>query len=156
MLCPCQSNLTFEQCCQPFISQQQKPETAEQLMRSRYSAYQQAKIEYIYQTQAPDTRDENLLAEIESFAKSVKFVGLTVISHHLKTEQSAEVEFIARYIETETDNLVEMQECSQFIKLEGAWYYTHGELNVKHKKIAKNQSCVCGSGKKFKRCCAVK
>ncbi|WAJ71494.1 YchJ family protein [Catenovulum adriaticum] len=154
MLCPCQSNLPFEQCCEPFINQTQRPETAEQLMRSRYSAYQQAKVDYIYQTQAPDTRDKNLLAEINRFAKSVQFIGLTVIADRVKTENSAEVEFIARYIDA--NDLVEMQECSQFIKLEGAWYYTEGQLAVKRKAISKNQACACGSGKKFKRCCAAK
>lgn len=153
MLCPCQSNLNFEQCCQPFISGSALPETAEQLMRSRYTAYQQAQADYLYQTQSPDTRTPDLLAEIKQFAQSVKFVDLTVLSHQPISDVSAEVTFIAAYIDA--NKLVEMQECSQFIKLHGTWYYTQGELEVKHKKLSKNQECVCGSGKKFKRCCAL-
>ncbi|MCU4674639.1 YchJ family protein [Catenovulum sp. 2E275] len=151
MLCPCQSQLTFETCCAPLIQQQKHAETAEQLMRSRYSAYATQAVDYIYQTQLPDSRSDNLKAEIAEFANSVKFVGLTVLNSQQMTESQAQVEFIAKYIDT--DKLVCMQEVSNFLKQDNSWFYVDGKLKVEQHKINRNQLCVCGSGKKFKRCC---
>lgn len=37
--CPCQSGKPYTECCQPFHLKTAFPETAEQLMRSRYAAY---------------------------------------------------------------------------------------------------------------------
>jgi len=38
-MCPCGSQKTYESCCGNFHSGLALPETAEELMRSRYSAY---------------------------------------------------------------------------------------------------------------------
>ena len=40
---------------------------------------------------------------------------------------------------------------SSFIKEDGTWKYLDGELY--NSKIERNESCPCGSGKKFKKCC---
>ena len=37
--CPCQSSKSYKDCCGRFHTHAQFPETAEQLMRSRYAAY---------------------------------------------------------------------------------------------------------------------
>ena len=37
-LCPCGSNIIYDTCCRPLIKGEQPAKTAEQLMRSRYSA----------------------------------------------------------------------------------------------------------------------
>src|SRR5262249_12642121 len=50
MNCPCQSGQNLDQCCGPFIAGEAFPETAEQLMRSRYTAYTQANLGYIKKT----------------------------------------------------------------------------------------------------------
>jgi len=52
-LCPCQSSLSYEDCCGRFHSGNMFPETSEQLMRSRYSAFVLKKIPYIVQTTVP-------------------------------------------------------------------------------------------------------
>ena len=39
--CPCSSGQTYNDCCAPFHRHESLPQTAEQLMRSRYSAYVQ-------------------------------------------------------------------------------------------------------------------
>ena len=38
-LCPCQSGKIYGECCGPVLEGKVKAETAEQLMRARYSAY---------------------------------------------------------------------------------------------------------------------
>lgn len=47
--CPCGSQLEFSNCCGPYLNLSEKilPQTPESLMRSRYSAYTLAKIDYI-------------------------------------------------------------------------------------------------------------
>ena len=56
-LCPCKSRLPYAGCCQPFHHGKAKPETAEQLMRSRYSAYFFRLVDYLVETTHPDTRE---------------------------------------------------------------------------------------------------
>ncbi len=50
MHCPCKSEKEYAQCCEPFIIGNQLPNTPEQLMCSRYTAYTQANIDYIVAT----------------------------------------------------------------------------------------------------------
>lgn len=45
-LCPCGSNQYYSDCCQRFWATQQTAQTAEQLMRSRYTAFVLEKAQY--------------------------------------------------------------------------------------------------------------
>ncbi len=54
--CPCGSGSTYENCCQPLINGARQAETAEQLMRSRYSAYVKVETDYILETTHPEHR----------------------------------------------------------------------------------------------------
>ena len=56
MKCPCTSGSDYASCCEPIITQQQQAKTAEQLMRSRYSAYALGKVDWIVDSQSPDGR----------------------------------------------------------------------------------------------------
>ena len=49
---PCQSTQNYQDCCEPFHNQTTAPTTAEQLMRSRYSAFVCQNIDYIVKTTA--------------------------------------------------------------------------------------------------------
>lgn len=79
MSCYCGSAQNFAFCCLPFIEGKHKPTTAEQLMRSRYSAYCIAQVDYIYHSYHPDKQAENPPAEIAAFAKSAHFIALTIM-----------------------------------------------------------------------------
>ena len=46
-LCPCKSGKTFGECCGPVIAGTAKAETAEALMRARYSSYVTGDIEFL-------------------------------------------------------------------------------------------------------------
>ena len=65
------------------------------------------------------------------------------------------VEFEARLL---VDGRVEaMHENSNFVRQQGRWLYTDGETlapSLAPWKPGRNEPCPCGSGKKFKRCCA--
>ena len=54
--CPCCSGRKFDACCAPFLSGQDSPQTAEQLMRSRFAAYVRKNAEYIVSTTHPENR----------------------------------------------------------------------------------------------------
>ena len=70
----------FENCCQPFITKSAKPKTAEELMRSRYSAYACAAVEYIIKTTHPSRGKFHNAETIESWAKSSEWQKLEIVS----------------------------------------------------------------------------
>ena len=118
-------------------------------MRSRYSAFVLQKPDYLAATQrAPfDT------VGATAWGESVKWLGLTV--HRAKggpADFSGEVEFTARYLSR--DRLCTLHESSGFDRVEGLWLYTRGEPQRTEERVERNAPCPCGSGKKFKSCCA--
>lgn len=48
--CYCGSHKSFQDCCEPYIKGIQKAPTAEDLMRSRYSAYVTQAVDYLVAT----------------------------------------------------------------------------------------------------------
>ena len=132
MLCPCDHQVSeakksaraYGMCCARYIEQGDTPLLPEQLMRSRYSAYVVQNREYLLKTWHPNTRPTVLEFEV-----GIKWLGLEVRSHiitNLNTQDSALVEFVARYrINGRGQRL---HEKSYFIKLDGKWFYSHGDL----------------------------
>jgi len=118
--CPCGSGESFANCCRQYLSGQ-LPETAEQLMRSRYTAFTLNAEDYLLETWYPETRPRSLDLSAQA---PVKWIGLKVISHDNQTD-SAEVEFIARFkINGKAEKIHEL---SRFIKLDGRWFYVNGD-----------------------------
>ena len=56
--CPCGSNLKYDECCLPLIKGDKTAITAEQLMRSRYSAYVKKEVGYLRASLHPDHRSD--------------------------------------------------------------------------------------------------
>lgn len=148
-LCPCGSGSTYAVCCLPVIGDHQLATTAEMLMRSRYTAFVIQHAPHIQKTWHLNTRPKVLNFEDHP----VVWLGLEV--HSCRDGQAADssgtVDFTCSYLEN--GQLCSLRELSQFRKVDGLWYYLRGECTVEKKKIARNSSCPCGSGKKFKRCC---
>lgn len=125
-LCPCGSTQDYLACCGLYISGQQIPRTAEALMRSRYTAYTMANIDYIKKTM----RGKPLLhfnsVEAANWAKSVHWLGLKIIKTDCDPKKRAGlVEFIATYINKNT--ICTLHEISQFRYIDNCWFYTDGE-----------------------------
>lgn len=153
--CPCGSQQTYERCCELFIEKKQSPHTPEQLMRSRYTAYSQANIDYIKNTM----KGKQLIGfdELESkkWAQEVTWLSLKVINSYLETPEKGFVEFSVCLMEG--NQLKTIHELSEFHLENNVWLYVDGEnklLPIKNnkQKIARNSPCPCGSGKKFKNC----
>ena len=147
-LCPCQSGLNYVDCCQPFHQQIALPQTAEQLMRSRYCAYTMKNIDYIVSTTVPSQQmllDKTALLD---WAASTHWTGLHIVRHlpAISKIHSA-VEFKAFFASDE--GIQAHHEFSLFVKLDKRWYFVDPTLTLP----AQKQPCLCGSGKKFKHCC---
>ncbi|OHU86574.1 MULTISPECIES: YchJ family protein [Pseudoalteromonas] len=149
-MCYCPSEAPFQQCCEPFISGAQTPKTAEQLMRSRYSAYVVKNAQYIRATYAQEEKKHHSVEDILAFANAVNFIKLDILSVG-DTNDGSFVEFQATYI---ADNKVcALHELSNFILEDGLWKYLDGHIYPTPEiKLGRNDMCPCGSGKKFKKC----
>ncbi|KGJ87405.1 YchJ family protein [Colwellia psychrerythraea] len=157
MLCPCGSTLSFNACCQVFITQKQPPCTAEQLMRSRFSAYAIKDGQYIFNTYGAAQQLNQSVGEIQSWADECLWLALVIHESEKNT-----VEFSAYYIVDNT--LCELREKSNFNLEQGLWRYIDGDI-TEHNEIAKikrNETCPCNNyatawsakkDKKFKHCC---
>lgn len=126
-LCPCKSRLSYALCCLPFHQGKAKPETAEQLMRSRYSAYFFRLVDYLVETTHPDTRKPGLKRELEQVIHQANWSYLTVlgVAQGGKDDNRGKVEFVADYyVDSEP---YELHEVSRFKRFKGAWKYLDGK-----------------------------
>lgn len=138
-------NKEFELCCGAIIGRKREAASAEELMRSRYSAYVKADGEYLVYSTTKENRYEDDIRLIEEFSNSVEWLGLNVLKASEK-----QVEFKAYYRDVESIKV--LHEKSNFVIEDGLWKYKDGELY--NSKVERNEPCPCGSGKKFKKCCA--
>ena len=144
-MCLCGNKIEFSKCCEPIITKIQKAKTAEELMRSRYSAYLLANGPYLVYSAAKANRYADDIALIEEFSNSVEWLKLDVLE-----VVKNQVEFKAYYRDSE--GIKVLHEKSRFIQEDGEWKYSDGELF--NTKVERNEPCPCGSGKKYKKCCA--
>lgn len=126
-LCPCKSKRSYKSCCMPFHHGKASPETAEELMRSRYSAYFFRKVDYLVTTTHPDTRAPGLKAELEETIYQVNWAYLTVLgtSKGGKGDKTGKVEFVANYFVQGEEH--ELHERSRFKRFKGKWKYLDGK-----------------------------
>ena len=158
--CPCSSGNDFASCCEPFLEGKAEPQTAEALMRSRYSAYAVGKVKYIGETHNPDTRhtfDEEASRE---WAENATWTGLSILNTEKGRENDSKgiVEFVAHFDDAQGRERTH-RERSNFEKKKGRWYFIDGDVAKNtpfvrsEKKVGRNDPCMCGSGKKYKKCC---
>ena len=168
MSCPCGSQKSYAECCEPFILGKANAPNPEALMRSRYSAYVKVAPEYLRETLAPEARHDFSEKDVREWAGQSEWKGLEI----LKAEGNT-VEFIAKY--KAQGKVLEHHEVSSFRKEGGKWYFVDGESHVHEEgkghehhahqpreklkpvvrvepKLGRNDPCHCGSGKKFKKC----
>ncbi len=149
-LCPCRSNKKYQYCCGMYLSGNKKPETAEKLMRSRYTAFTKGNIDYLIATLDPEKRREQESQELTKSVNNTQWLGLTIINTQRgrKNDTTGIVEFEAIYKVVEPGQL---HERSRFRKLEGKWFYIDGDILPG--TVPKNKDlCWCNSGKKYGQC----
>lgn len=123
--CPCGSKKTYSDCCEPYHLEQDYPQSAEQLMRSRYSAYVMKLPEYLIKTWAEATRPKEI-----TFEENIEWLKLRIVKvkqGHAE-DQKGMVSFKAFY-SAEGEKGV-MSEKSQFIRDDaGHWVYLSGDVS---------------------------
>ncbi|MGL5007709.1 MAG: YchJ family protein [Plesiomonas sp.] len=170
ILCPCGSLNSFAQCCSPLLKGALAP-NAKALMRSRYTAHVMRNVEYIIDTYHPSRQAQTFRHDIVHACEQVTWLGLTIIDNPTlqtsspqqsvmplstapHTSQQDVVEFIAQFEEAGIHG--ELHERSRFVCEAGRWFYIDGITPAPPKqtsRVGRNDLCVCGSGKKYKKCC---
>lgn len=156
-VCPCGSKKEYELCCGP-LHNGEIGQTAESVMRSRYAAFVVDKLQYLEDTLTEESKSDYDAEETATWAKSAKWQDLEIrsTSGGGANDDEGTVEFVAKFKmgpETHAHH-----ELSTFVKQDGRWLYSHGEMNPKQQqrtvvKVGRNDPCTCGSGKKYKKCC---
>src|SRR3954447_9017864 len=119
--CPCGTGLPYAQCCGRLHDGTATAATAEQLMRSRFSAFAVGDAGYLLATWHPTTRPAVL-----DLDGRVRWTGLDVLATSGGSLLAAEgtVEFRASYV---ADGGSDAQhEISRFVREDGRWYYLDG------------------------------
>lgn len=99
------------------------PLTAEDLMRSRYTAYTLGHESYLLATWHHSSRPKSL--ELAN-QPAHKWLGLTIKHHKQNAPDEAMVEFVARY--KVNGRARRLHETSRFVKTGKQWFYIDGEI----------------------------
>jgi len=120
MRCPCRKigdDRPYVDCCAPYHDGA-LAQSADALMRSRYSAFALERADYLLATWHPSTRP----ASIE-FNPGRQWMLLRVLETH-QTGDTATVAFIAR--SRVGGSTQKLQETSHFVRESGRWLYIEG------------------------------
>lgn len=135
--CPCggrPSGASYANCCGRFHRGEALPETAEQLMRSRYSAYVLNDAQWLRQSWHPSTCPPALEQDLAQDAAGprTQWLGLAIVASEQQDDTHAEVEFVARY--KVGGRASRLHERSRFVREPRAsgeaprWLYLDGEI----------------------------
>ncbi|MCX5941275.1 MAG: YchJ family metal-binding protein [Cyanobium sp. LacPavin_0818_WC50_MAG_67_9] len=124
--CPC-GGFLYASCCAPLHRGERQAVTAEQLMRSRYSAYALGEVEYLLQTQPSPVplarRCRELLASLGQ--RHWQRLQIITVTAGGGDDLSGTVTFEAHYVAAGQRGV--MRECSLFGRtgnsLDGGWLY---------------------------------
>ncbi|QLF92607.1 YchJ family protein [Pseudomonas sp. ABC1] len=148
--CPCGSGDRLAECCGRYHTGHPAP-APEQLMRSRYSAYVLGLIDYLHATTLPSQQARIDLDAIRQWSQESTWLGLEVEECRLLGAQPehAHVSFTARWHDMAGNHA--HHERSTFVQRNGRWYFIDPTVPL---PAGRNDPCPCGSGAKFKKCCA--
>ena len=158
--CPCGSKKVFQDCCEPIVKGKLHAPTAESLMRARYTAYVKSDFPFLLESLHPSERADYDEDAVKKWASEAQWDGLEILRADAGGESDSEgrVEFQAKY--TIEDKPLVHHETAEFKKDNGQWYFVEGRvrgvdpIRRDGPKVGRNDPCPCGSGKKFKKCCA--
>ena len=159
MICPCGSSKDYEACCAPYHRGEQDPPSAEALMRARYAAFACGEVDFVWETLAPERREDGEKEDIARWSRESEWLDLIIRKTEAGTaaDSHGTVEFVARYKQHGEEQM--HHELASFEKREGRWLFVDGQTPEattvlrEGPKIGRNDACPCASGKKYKRCC---
>lgn len=121
--CPCGAKATFDKHCLPIIEGKAKPETAERLMRARFTAYSMGDVDFLIRTTASEFRDKLDAEDLEEYCDSIRCVSLKVLGTEAggPGDDTGVVKFHASLMVNGKRTL--HSEVSRFHREDGAWVY---------------------------------
>lgn len=122
--CACGNPAGYATCCGP-LHDGAAATSAEQLMRSRYSAYVLKREDYLLSSWHPDTRPATL--QLAAQQPLPTWLGLEIRREQRIDDNHALVEFVARY-RLGGGRAQRQHETSRFTRADERWYYFDGEL----------------------------
>ncbi|MBD1557884.1 YchJ family protein [Vibrio sp. S9_S30] len=163
--CPCGNPQPYQDCCEIVHLNHAAAAQPEMLMRARYSAHVKGLVDFVVNTYHPSKKANE---QREDIARSVNsdWCKLDVINTESGSHaDEGYVEFKAYF--NEDNKQYCLGERSRFLRENGVWYYIDGifpeetqpmedprlSQPVTNLKVGRNDPCICGSGKKFKKCC---
>ena len=119
--CPCLSGLAYEACCGRLHDGTAVAQTAEQLMRSRFSAFAVSDAAYLLQTWHPRTRPATLELDTDR-----RWYRLDIVSTREggPFDRAGVVEFEAYH--RGVGGAGTQHEISRFVREDGCWLYLDG------------------------------
>lgn len=124
--CPCGKKRSLDECCGRFLNGAAHAKTAEQLMRSRYSAYALGGHgEYLLRSWFPATVGGLSVEDLDQ--KTFDWQGLDILNKSQEGD-TATVEFKAWYQAPGAAEPSAMHEVSEFTRVKGRWYYLGGRV----------------------------
>lgn len=110
-------------------------------MRSRFSAYVLGLRTYLLNSWHSSTRPETLSDDADDHWLKLDILNATKHTVHFKAYSHDEHGFSV------------LEEVSNFDLEQGRWVYVDGDVSISPYIPGRNDPCLCGSGKKFKKCC---
>ena len=131
-------------------------------MRSRYTAFCKGNINYLVATHHASTRADDDRSAIAKTIRNTEWTNLIVLNTQKgkSRDKTGTVEFVAACKPrrlllvqglAQTDKLAQLHERSRFVKENGQWFYTDGDILPDYAP-KRTELCWCGSGKKFRQC----
>ncbi len=161
-ICPCHSGKTYQECCEPVHQDAHAATLPEQLMRARYSAHVLGLVDFVVDTYHASCHAEK---QRDAIAESINSDWVKLDVHSSEDGASSDEGYVtfSAYFNQDGKQLC-LTERSRFVREQGQWFYIDGtfpeqsldeRLNqpINALKVGRNDPCICGSGKKFKKCC---
>jgi SEC-C motif domain protein len=115
--CPCGSGEAYDACCGPVVRNERWADTAEELMRSRYTAFVLGDVDHVFRSWHPATRPDGL-----DELPDLQWLGLEILDvvDGGPTDDEGVVEFRATHARGT------QHESSRFVRRAGRWVYVDG------------------------------
>ena len=112
--CPCGSGNPYDQCCGPIVRNERPADTAEELMRSRFTAFALGDVDHVFRSWHPATRPD----ELDELPRQ-EWLGLEILEvvDGGPTDDHGVVEFVATHAGGK------QHERSRFTRRAGRWVY---------------------------------
>ena len=133
------------------------PDSPRKLLEARYQAFVKGDVDFILESTHPSVRSRHDRQAIAEWSRKAKWLDLN-IEEETGEEDRGWIRFTVQY--EEGGQLIDHRERAEFRKEDGRWLFYDSTFPKQQpirraaEKVGRNDPCPCGSGKKFKKCCA--